>query len=77
MKRTGYFLIIISWLLILAGITNELVLSYDSIISGPAEIRSNNVFISLNKLYWYFIPAALTGLAGGLLIHKSKKNNTR
>lgn len=76
MKNSGYFLIIISWVLILAGIINELVLPYDSIIKGSAEIQSNNVLISLNKLYWYFIPAALAGFAGGLFIHKSKKENS-
>lgn len=73
MKNSGYFLIIISWVLILAGIINELVLPYDSIIKGSAEIQSNNVLISLNKLYWYLVPAALSGFAGGLLIHKCKK----
>lgn len=68
-------MIVLSWMLIISGILNELVLPYDSIINAHAEVQSNKILLSLNKLYWYFVPAAFTGFAGGLLVHKYKKEN--
>ena len=74
MKAAGYTLIIISWLLIITGIIYEIVLPYDYITSKTGGNQSKEVTKYLSKLYWYFIPAAVAGFTGGLLIHKHKKD---
>lgn len=74
-KNIGYTLIMMSWILILVGILNEFVFPYNTIVAGSADIQSKKIMLSLNGLYWYFIPASFSGIAGGYLIHKFKKNN--
>jgi hypothetical protein len=75
MKNAGYVLIIISWMLILTGIIYEIVIPYDKIISQPVEHQSKKFMISLGNLYWFFIPAAIAGFTGGMLVHKHKEKN--
>lgn len=77
MKNIGYLLIILSWILLLSGIMIELVMPYNNIISEPAEEQPKLVRLSLGELYWYFIPAAVTGFTGGLIIHRHKMNKKR
>ena len=75
LKNIGYTLIMMSWILVMTGILNGFVIPYNTIVAGPADIQTKKIMLSLNGLFWYFIPAALTGVAGGYLIHKFKKNN--